>query len=184
MDKSYLIPIEYDVKTYAPLRPNTFIKDTPIVFKNSNRAVGALPVNELILNGDQPFYSTDDIKNNKDIFRIAHENSVKNKIRKYNEKSNLCIRSTTDIPCAICFLLSTAFELFKKLEVDPEHYYIIFLTYDEIQLYEKDSTKLSTLKKNIISMKNKMRSIYPDSDPIFLTEVFEYDAKQKKYVEV
>lgn len=167
------------------LEEPAYYEIAPVEFKNPMNSLTLVPITSRILSMDREFYTTDEIKADPNIMRMANENMIKNQIRKNTDNDFISIRSNkTDVPCAAVFLLPNREKMFKALGIDINDYYVIFITSDEVLFAEKAKFKPTQIRKLTANMKNKMTSLCPNGSPILCTEVFQYDQETSKYIEV
>lgn len=167
-----------------PKKP-AYYQPAPLAFKDPHKIMSLIPVDESVLSGERDFYTVDEMKANETLLKSAYDNTARNMLRKFTDEEFLSVRSAkTGIPCAAAFMLSTKNMLFQALSLDISQYYIIFITYDEVMLAEKEKFKPAAIRKTVTNIRNKMSSVFKDASPVLCTEVFVYDKENDRYEEV
>lgn len=157
------------------LEDGIYSEKAPADFKDPDQGLYMIPMTSRVLAGDRGFYTEAEIAADKAIMDAARANTRKNQIRKNVDNDFISIRSSqTGMPCAVIFMLKSREKTFEKIGIDPEKYYMMFITADEALFAEKAKYKPTQIRKILSNIKNKMNSTYPDASPVLSTAIFEY----------
>ena len=168
-----------------PLEPPYYCEKAPVEFRNPVMGLYVIPMTSRILSGDRDFFTEGEIRADKSILKAAGSNTAKSSIRKNVDNEFMSIRSNrSGIPCTAVFMLSNREKTFELLNIDPDEYYMMPITPDEMMFAEKSKYKPAQIKKTLANIKNKMSSLFPDGSPVLTVSVFEYDKERHAYVEV
>ncbi len=156
----------------------------PVEFRDPTRSICLVPMTTRIMASDRALYSEDEVRADPQFLKSARSNTAKNAIRRSDDGDYVSVRSSrTGMPCAAMFFLQGREKLFDAVKIDPDRYYIVFITQDEVLFADRADFQLSNIRRTTKNISNKLRSLYPDGCPILATEVFCYDKAQRKYVE-
>lgn len=157
----------------------------PVEFRDPVKSICLIPMTSRVMASDRGLFTDAEIAEDPQLLKAARSNTMKNNIRK-NDADNdyVSVRSNrTGMPCAAMFFMPNREKLFEALKCQPDRYYFIFITQDEVLLASREEFQLSNIKRTTRNIRNKLMSLYPEGCPVLATEVFAYDRDARKYIE-
>lgn len=168
---------------------------TPIRFKDPARAISLIPIDSGILSGDKPLYTSAQVSADETIWKSAVDNTARISLRISVENDLVSIRSAQSArtPGAAALLLpgrNRRNKIFQTLSENlkakgkpvVQDCLFVFITPDEILLADRSEFPLTTLKKTVRSVKNRLSN--RNAESLLSAEVLEYDPTDDIYREV